>query len=140
MIVQTIAQKLEYYGSTVSEPPKGYKGLLLEALHEINRLMALQAPVRCFHCKLEIQRVDEWYRCTDCSGHYHIGCMQAHAKDWRPSHPPEPFKALIEEFIAFQVSDFDRIGTMAGAYCSLRRKARAFLGSSKTVGTSDAKS
>lgn len=87
MTEQTLVQKLEYFGCTRNEPPNGYRGLLMEALGEINRLRGLQAPVKCLHCKREIERADDWYRCTDCSGHYHQGCIALHARDWRPSHP-----------------------------------------------------
>jgi tRNA(Ile2) C34 agmatinyltransferase TiaS len=84
-----LRNRLEWYGVTLNEPPngtRGYRNLLMEALHEINRLMSLQAPVECYHCKKEIKREGDWYRCTDCGGHYHKGCITLHARDWRPIH------------------------------------------------------
>lgn len=86
MSEQTLRQKLEYYGVTLNEPEGGYRPLLMSALHEINRLMGLQAPVLCLHCRKPIERADDWFRCTDCRGHYHEGCIKLHARDWRPSH------------------------------------------------------
>lgn len=84
---QSLIQKLEWFSVTSHVPERGYKGLLSEALHEINRLVGLQAPVTCMHCKRTIDRADDWYRCTDCDGHYHKSCIAQHAKDWLPSHP-----------------------------------------------------
>lgn len=45
-----------------------------------------QLPVvDCFHCKKPIDgRV---YRCTECDGPYHKGCMEPHAQGWRAIHP-----------------------------------------------------
>jgi tRNA(Ile2) C34 agmatinyltransferase TiaS len=87
MSEHTLVQKLEYYGWKKPVDALVYKGLLLEALHEINRLSSLQAPVKCSHCKREIERAGDWYRCTDCDGYYHKGCMPLHARDWTPLHP-----------------------------------------------------
>lgn len=84
-----LRSRLEWYSVTLNEPPagvRGYRDLLGEALQEINRIMSLQAPVSCAHCRREIERAGDWYRCTDCDGHYHKGCIAAHARDWRPSH------------------------------------------------------
>lgn len=85
--LKLLKQDLEYYAATMNVPDDGYKPLLWRALHQINRLQGLQAPVNCFHCKREIERAGDWYRCTDCDGYYHKGCMTLHARDWRPSHP-----------------------------------------------------
>jgi tRNA(Ile2) C34 agmatinyltransferase TiaS len=87
---QTLRQKLEWFGVTLNEPEngsRGYRSLLMQAVAEIDRLNGLQAPVTCFHCKREIERAGDWYRCADCGGHYHKGCIAAHARDWKPSHP-----------------------------------------------------
>lgn len=89
-----LRSRLEWYANTMHQPPdgmgqpgaQGYKNLLHEALAELRRLDALALPVTCLHCKKEIDRADDWFRCTDCRGHYHEGCIKAHAKDWRPSH------------------------------------------------------
>ena len=84
--LKLLKQHLEYYATTRNVPEDGYKSLLYGALHQINRLEGLQRPVKCLHCKKEIERADDWYRCTDCDGHYHKGCIVLHARDWRPSH------------------------------------------------------
>lgn len=84
-----LRSRLEWHSVTLNEPAqgvRGYRSLLGEALQEINRLMSLQAPVTCAHCHNEIARSGDWYRCTDCDGHYHKHCIAAHARDWRPSH------------------------------------------------------
>lgn len=92
MTEPTLLQSLQYFGTTLNvpegnTPTQGYRSLLLRAAAEINRLMGLQAPVICLHCKRLIERADEWYRCTDCGGHYHKDCIAFHARDWKPSHP-----------------------------------------------------
>lgn len=89
MAEQTLKQKLEYFGVTLNEPDGGYRSMLLSACAEINRLEGLQLPVTCQHCKMVIERADDWYRCADCGGHYHKGCIAMHARDWKPSHSAE---------------------------------------------------
>ena len=84
----SLLNELRFYGTTLNVPEGGYRSLLLGAAQEIDRLQALQAPVTCLHCKQQIDRAGDWYRCADCDGHYHKGCLTAHARDWRPSHPP----------------------------------------------------
>jgi hypothetical protein len=84
-----LLNRLEWHACTLNEPAggvAGYRGLLSEALGEIHRLSGLQAPVHCGHCNREIDRADDWFRCTDCRGHYHEVCIKLHARDWRPSH------------------------------------------------------
>lgn len=84
-----IRNELEFHGVSLTEPEdgkEGYRRLCRLGAIEIDRLRGLQAPVTCFHCKKEIERAGDWYRCTDCGGHYHKDCIAAHARNWRPSH------------------------------------------------------
>jgi hypothetical protein len=78
MSESTIEQDLNYYGSTLNEPERGYRPLLLIAAGEISRLKGLQGPVKCWDCQSEIKRSDDWFRCFDCRAHLCENCTKKH--------------------------------------------------------------
>lgn len=104
MADQTIQQECAFFGTTLNEHPDP-RGLFRRAGDEIARLETLQAPVKCFECRREIARADEWFRCFDCRVHLCESCTQKHfgASYSRHHQTMQQYKdrvAILEQQIA----------------------------------------
>lgn len=75
---------------------------------------------------------------SHCSSHHNVKELEIMGPCWERGKPctlceNEKLRALLERFMEFQISDYDRVATRAQDYCAIRRDARKLLQSFETI-------